>query len=338
MINADNRLITEVLPKVGADAFAIAFAIASHLRSKDKSVWPGVDRLRKMCPVEIGGDIKPMPKKRAYNAINRLICEGVVKRWQDNFNGQWGKTKYKITTPFIGIFMGADQFEMEDTEGQDDRVVEFDHTVSKSDHRVVKSRNAEMRNAEMRNAEFDHTEAIDEREAIDNKETIDKEGEAPAPEKEAGDDFEVVEIPIDYEPFEEKEKDSAQKEKAPQTADEVRAQIARAPISGDTIESRMAIWKICEPYLETEEFQNQWAFINSAHLPADPLEVVMEWVRAAAYYDVKEFRINKISKNWITNTIKSNSHGRNEKSSKGTIIDAESAFRAYQEFMSEGGQ
>ena len=162
MINADNRLITEVLPKIGADAFSIAFAITSHLRSKNRTAWPGLERLREMCPVEINGKIRSMPEKRAYAAIRRLIREGVVQRWQDNCAGEFGHTRYRLTTPYLSIFMGVSEFTME----EEDRTVEFDRTDGK------------FRVAQNRVAQNDHTEYIDKKEAIDKKESL----EAPAKE------------------------------------------------------------------------------------------------------------------------------------------------------------
>lgn len=166
MINADDRLIKDDLPnKLGVDAFAVLFAIASHLRSKNRTVWPGITRLRTMCPVEIKEELRPMPKPRMYAAIKRLIDAGAIVRWQDNKDGNFGKTKYKLTTQYLSIWMGVNEFEM-----QEDRVPEF--------------RNTENRNTENRNTENGYTEAINKREAINEFKTINEIENDCDPEKE----------------------------------------------------------------------------------------------------------------------------------------------------------
>jgi len=100
MINVDDRLIREDLSRIGVDAFAVLMCITSHL-GKSSTAWPGHSRLRAMTGLS---------KDRTYKAITALIEAGMVERKQENDKGKWGRVVYRVTTNYIGIYMGASGF------------------------------------------------------------------------------------------------------------------------------------------------------------------------------------------------------------------------------------
>jgi hypothetical protein len=104
MININDKLIREDLAKIGVDALAVLLCITTHF-NKFRVAWPGVERLRAMTALS---------KERTYNAIRKLQESGYIERWQENKDGKFGKTKYRLTTDYIGIYMGVSAFEMEE--------------------------------------------------------------------------------------------------------------------------------------------------------------------------------------------------------------------------------
>jgi hypothetical protein len=141
IINSDSRIVEERLREIGTDAFAAFFAIASHLRTT-RTAWPGIDRLCKMCPVEIAGELRDMPTKRMYKAIRRLIDAEMVERTQArDEKADWGHTKYQVTERYISVYHDITRNEMIEEKQDNSRTVEF----------------GDARNGDARN---DHTEAI----------------------------------------------------------------------------------------------------------------------------------------------------------------------------------
>jgi len=104
MININDKLIREDLPKIGVDALAVLLCITTHF-NRLKVAWPGVDRLRAMTGLS---------KERAYNAIRTLQDNAYIERWQENKDGKFGRIKYRLTTDYIGVYMGVSSFEMEE--------------------------------------------------------------------------------------------------------------------------------------------------------------------------------------------------------------------------------
>ena len=106
MIQSKIELTTQRLPRIGTDAFAVFFVILSHLYDKEQC-WPGIERIRHLATVEVvkTGEIQPMPEKRCYAAIKRLIKEGMVERHQERLsNGDWGRRYFKPTEPYVEIY------------------------------------------------------------------------------------------------------------------------------------------------------------------------------------------------------------------------------------------
>lgn len=137
-----------------------------------------------------------------------------------------------------------------------------------------------------------------------------------------------VEILVDFEPF------------APQTPADVVTLIARAGLNGDNLDSRRKIWEAVEPYLTSRDFKSQWSFLMSGLSGADrvnPADVVREWVTLGPYFDVKEFRINKI-KNWIRTAAKTiaNAKGTNSDEPRYGAAKKADLERAYRELLAEG--
>lgn len=106
MINVDDRLIREELPKIGVDAFAVLMCITSHINRQNKA-WPGVDRLRQMAGLS---------KERTYKALAVLVESGHIERWQENDNGMFGRMVYRLTTEYLGIYLGVNKVALPESE------------------------------------------------------------------------------------------------------------------------------------------------------------------------------------------------------------------------------
>lgn len=104
MINIHTKLIQDDLPEMGVDAFAILICITAHINAK-KRAWPGIDRLRKMTGLS---------KERTYAAIAKLITLNHIERKQQNVKGEWGKVVYRLTTQYLGVYVGVSEFPMEE--------------------------------------------------------------------------------------------------------------------------------------------------------------------------------------------------------------------------------
>lgn len=106
MINVHSDLIKQELTTMGVDAFAILMCITTHINAKRKA-WPGIERLRKMTGLS---------KERTYKAIARLVELGHIERKQMNHGGEWGKVVYRLTTQYLGVYMGVSDFPLEGEE------------------------------------------------------------------------------------------------------------------------------------------------------------------------------------------------------------------------------
>jgi hypothetical protein len=128
MLLIEHVLIKKGLPKVGTDAFAVLLAIASFFGKDGRNIsWPGIETLCKMCKVEIAGELRDMPVKRMYKAINRLIEANLAERFQNRLpGGEWDNRKFRLSTDLLKVFMNASDIAINDMEN--DRLVEFDQT------------------------------------------------------------------------------------------------------------------------------------------------------------------------------------------------------------------
>jgi hypothetical protein len=102
MINVNDKLIREELPKIGVDAFAVLMCITSHINRQNKA-WPGIDRLRTMTRLS---------RDRTYKAIAVLVELGHIERKQKNVKGEYGHMVYRLTTQYLGVYMGVSSFEL----------------------------------------------------------------------------------------------------------------------------------------------------------------------------------------------------------------------------------
>lgn len=156
MINTENKLVTDVLPKIGGDAFVVLFVIASHLRH-GSTAWPGMDRIRKMAKVRnLKGELKPMSERRAYAAINVLIEFKLISRTQRRHpSGDWGLRVFCLTNGFISVYWNITSQELIEDENNPDGLVQYGEAI-----------NGEAITAE--------TEDIDKGEVLSNKVEIEQ--------------------------------------------------------------------------------------------------------------------------------------------------------------------
>lgn len=94
-----SNIITKLLIDVGSDAFSMGMIIASYL-NESKEV-PEFDQLRKLCPVHSAGELKAMPRQRAYNALEILEYKGLLMRWQEKSEKGFGNMQYRISDLFL---------------------------------------------------------------------------------------------------------------------------------------------------------------------------------------------------------------------------------------------
>jgi len=88
-----------------------------------------------------------LSKERAYKALATLQNAGYLERSQENIAGEWGKVIYRISTDKLGIWINANEFELEEDL-----------------HRLPENRNTQNRNPETR-----HTLSIDKDISIDKE-------------------------------------------------------------------------------------------------------------------------------------------------------------------------
>jgi len=141
MINIHHNLIREDLKVIGSDGLTVLLVIASFI-GKDRSAFPKFQTVKTMCGLS---------KERTYRAIATLQNTGYLERSQENIAGEWGKVTYRIATDKLGIWINANEFELEE-----------------EDNRLPENRNTETRNPEKQ-----HTRSIDQEGSIDqDKENV----------------------------------------------------------------------------------------------------------------------------------------------------------------------
>lgn len=141
MINIHHNLIREDLKTIGSDGLTVLLVIASFI-GKDRSAFPKFQTVKTMCGLS---------KERTYKAIATLQNTGYLERSQENIAGEWGKVTYRIATDKLGIWINANEFELQE-----------------EDNRLPENRNTEMRNPEKQ-----HTRSIDQEGSIgEDKENV----------------------------------------------------------------------------------------------------------------------------------------------------------------------
>ena len=104
MLNIDDRLIKEVLPKIKPNAFSVLLAIAIHLNKQSGRCFPSNDRLCKL--TGLGRD-------SVYAALKTLKENGLLESHQtiDSKSKTFGQRTFSVTTRFISIFVTAQDAE-----------------------------------------------------------------------------------------------------------------------------------------------------------------------------------------------------------------------------------
>lgn len=103
MINVNDKLIKEDLAKMKPNAFAVLMAITCHI-NRTNTAFPSLNRLKTL--TGLGRD-------SVYAGVQKLIELGYLTRVQQNQNGEFGKTIYKVTTKYLSVWVGVDDVEME---------------------------------------------------------------------------------------------------------------------------------------------------------------------------------------------------------------------------------
>ena len=101
MINLDDRLIKETLPKIKPNALAVLLSIAIHLNKKSGRCFPSHRRL-----MELTG----LGRDAVYSALEVLKKEGLLKSNQeiDSKTKSFGRRTFSVSTRFISIFVMAE--------------------------------------------------------------------------------------------------------------------------------------------------------------------------------------------------------------------------------------
>ena len=100
MLNIDDRLIKEVLPQVGPNAFSVLMAISVHLDANTMTAFPSNERLGKM--TGLGRDA-------VYSAVKKLIDFGILLSSQEkeSESGKFGRRTVQVNTDYISIYLPA---------------------------------------------------------------------------------------------------------------------------------------------------------------------------------------------------------------------------------------
>ena len=57
-----------------------------------------------------------LSKERTYKAVKTLVDSGHIERKQKNHSGEFGHIVYRLTTQYLGIFMGVSSFDLPDSD------------------------------------------------------------------------------------------------------------------------------------------------------------------------------------------------------------------------------
>ena len=100
MLNIDDRLIKEVLPQIGPNAFSVLMAISVHLDANTMTAFPSNERLGKM--TGLGRDA-------VYSAVKKLIDFGILLSSQEkeSESGKFGRRTVQVNTDYISIYLPA---------------------------------------------------------------------------------------------------------------------------------------------------------------------------------------------------------------------------------------
>lgn len=103
MINLHTKLL-ELIPDIGVDAFAVLMCIAKRVDRKMQS-FPS----RFTLSTETG-----MSKNRVSKATEILVEKGLISKEQRFLDGRLTTNLYKITNKFIGVYVTAEDIEVEE--------------------------------------------------------------------------------------------------------------------------------------------------------------------------------------------------------------------------------
>ncbi|UZS00281.1 hypothetical protein [Chondrinema litorale] len=145
MINIDDRLYD----LVDNDEFWVLNMLARRI-NKDRKCFPSRRSLETQTKLS---------RERLAKALTGLKAKNLITWWQENKKGNFGKTIYKITTPFISVYVPANQYE-----------IEIDRDT---DYRNTGMRNTQNREPDNRNTQNRITEVLSNKEVL-IKESINK--------------------------------------------------------------------------------------------------------------------------------------------------------------------
>lgn len=302
MINVDDRILGEA----DADELFLLLHIAKHM-NKENFAWPSNATL---C-ASTKWEIKKLQRIKA-RCIEKGFIE-VVERYREI--GGRTTNGYRVKTDCLTVFMN-----LKGKGGTQDRIPQNGIGGIPQNGIPRLSQNGIGAHTPKRGRE----RSINKNEVLTNE----RESESAHAQK-AEPDFQPVEIQIDFEPL------------VPQTGADVQTLIAQSGVNGDNPTSRLQIWQIAEPYFSSREFQTQWKFLAAGILGAeqvDPVDVMREWITTGPYYDVKEFRYNKI-KGWIrtaANTLKNGKQSSTDNEPRFGASTVANLDRAYRELLAEG--
>jgi len=97
MLNLNDKIITEVMPVIGAKAFAVLMAISKHL-NKESKAFPSVKRI--MFLTKLGRD-------SVMSAIKLLKKEGLLIVEKRTDKGRFTSNLYTVNTDLISVFVSA---------------------------------------------------------------------------------------------------------------------------------------------------------------------------------------------------------------------------------------
>ena len=97
MVNINDRLISEFLPKYGTDALAVLLVYAKHM-NQDRLAWPSKVLVKQLTGI---GECK------RQKIMATLVKDGFLSIHTERVNNGFGKVKYRVDTDLVLYFCGS---------------------------------------------------------------------------------------------------------------------------------------------------------------------------------------------------------------------------------------
>ena len=341
MINLDDRLLNEV----NENEMWFLLHIAKRIRNNTNVCFPSIDTI---CKDTGFGERKTRTIKKS------LIKKGLMEAEPRYLNDSRTSDNYRILTDYIGIMMGLGKINsMIASPGQKRK----GGTGQKRKGGTGQKRKGKLLTIEAINNLRSAAATFDEYKVFISSNTLDLGEELGIISSEyfsISDSKRMKDVQRcfflkkcrDYLIDLQKEKSSVKKESDfveleevynPQTTADVKQEIKRQGFSIESGEARLAIWKLYEPFLQTESFMDQYEFSSPLAGQVDHIELMKIWIQKVDWFLLVNVKINKL-KGWIERyhfeQTKNTQNGKSRNNKN--LVSTEQAKRVFDELMQDG--